>query len=203
MIDSRRPFLAAADAYVAQVARIPLDALTGPGLGEWDLRALVGHASRSLVTVDTYLEQPTTEAAVPTAAAYYAAIAAAGGPGGPEIVERGRAAGAALGDDPAAYVAALFRRVRDKVNDVDPSFLLTTIVGGMRLEEYLRTRTFELVVHGLDIDRACGVSAPFDLSAMVDATTLAAEIATATGLGREVLLGLTGRAPLPAGFSVV
>ena len=42
-------------AFAAQVDRIPADAWDGPGLGEWDLRALVGHASRSLVTVLTYL----------------------------------------------------------------------------------------------------------------------------------------------------
>jgi hypothetical protein len=203
MIDSRRPFLAAAEAFVEQVSRIPHDALTGPGLGEWDLRALVGHASRSLVTVDTYLEQPTTEEAVPTAAAYYAAIAAAGGAGGPEIVERGRAAGVALGDDPAGYVAALFGRVRDKVDAVDPSYLLTTIVGGMRLDEYLRTRTFELVVHGLDIAAATGVEPELAEEPLVDAATLACEVAVTTGRGRELLLALTGRADLPTGFSVV
>ena len=32
--------------------------------------------------------------------------------------------------------------------------VISTIFGGMRLSDYLPTRTFELVVHGLDIARA-------------------------------------------------
>ena len=107
MIDSRTTFLSAATAFTDQVARIPPDRLTGRGLGDWDLRALVGHTSRSLVTVETYLDQPATDVDVPSAADYYLAIAAAGGASGPEIVERGRQAGLALGDDPAAFVADL------------------------------------------------------------------------------------------------
>lgn len=38
---ARLAFLSAARSYVAQVAAIPVSALSGPGLGEWDLRALV------------------------------------------------------------------------------------------------------------------------------------------------------------------
>src|SRR5262249_14294040 len=156
-----------------QVAAIPGTALSGPGLGAWDLRALVGHTSRSLVTVETYLDQPTTDVSVPTASRYYLAIASALAAGGPEIVERGRRAGHALGDDPAAYVAALADRVRVKLDAFDGGYTLTTIAGGMRLDEYLRTRTFELVVHGLDIQRACGVDPTSPKTALVDAATLA------------------------------
>ncbi len=203
MPDSRTTFLAAADSFAHQVSRIPLDALSGPGLGDWDLRALVGHASRSLVTVETYLDQPASEATVPSAAGYYLAIATAGGANSPEITERGRQAGAALGDDPAAYVAALATRVGDKLAHHAPDYVLTTIVGGMRLDEYLRTRTFELVVHGLDIGRACGVDPDLGEEALADAATLAAEVAARGGRGGELLLALTGRAPLPEAFSVV
>ena len=35
---------------------IPEAKWDGPGLGDWDLRSLVGHASRSLITVSTYLQ---------------------------------------------------------------------------------------------------------------------------------------------------
>ena len=203
MTDSRRTFLSAADSYVAQVARIPADTLTGPGLGDWDLRSLVGHASRSLVTVETYLDQPAETVDVETAAGYYVAIARTGGANGPAVVERGRQAGLALGDDPAAYVAGLADRVRTKVERYDASYALTTIAGGMRLEEYLRTRTFELVVHGHDIAAVSGVTPDLEDTALVDAATLAAEVAVMTGRGADLLLAATGRRPLPAGFSVV
>ncbi len=203
MTDSRTTYLSAAEAYVAQVAAIPPDSLTGPGLGDWDLRALVGHTSRSLVTVETYLDQPATEAVVPSAAHYYLAIAEVVGAGGPEIVERGRRAGLALGDEPASYVADLAGRVREKLAAFDASYLLTTIAGGMRLDEYLRTRTFELVVHGLDIEGASGVAPAFAQDPLVDATGLAAEVAALTGRAPDLLRAVTGRGSLPQGFSIV
>ena len=52
--ESRRAFSDAAKWFVQMVSGV-----TGgwdrPGLGEWDLRALVGHTSRSLLTVESYL----------------------------------------------------------------------------------------------------------------------------------------------------
>ncbi|MGC4111648.1 MAG: maleylpyruvate isomerase N-terminal domain-containing protein [Nocardioides sp.] len=195
--------MSSAASFAAQVARIPVAELDGPGLGQWDLRALVGHASRSLVTVDTYLEQPADEVVVGSAAEYYLAIAGALGAGDAAIVERGVAAGAALGGDPAAYVEDLRARVAEKLTSYDDSYLLTTIAGGMRLDEYLRTRTFELVVHGLDIAVASGVDPTFADGPLVDAGTLAAEVAALSGHGASLLLALTGRRSLPSGFSVV
>jgi hypothetical protein len=203
MIASRASYLSAAGCFVAQVAAIPVDALPGPGLGEWDLRSLVGHASRSLVTVETYLDQPADVVEVPTAAAYYLRIAESGGANSPAITERGRQAGVAMGDDPAAFVRDLAARVADKLTACDDAYVLTTIAGGMRLEEYLRTRIFELVVHGLDIAAACGVDPAFDEEPIVDATTLAAEAAARSGQGPDLLLAMTGRRSLRVDFTVV
>ena len=53
MSTPRTTFLAAAGTVADLVDAIPDTAWDGPGLGEWDLRALVGHTSRSLVTVVT------------------------------------------------------------------------------------------------------------------------------------------------------
>ncbi len=157
--------------------------------------------------METYLDRPAAEVAVPTAAAYYLTIAESGGANGPEVLERGRQAGLALGADPAGFVRGLATRVRQKLTTYDDGYVLTTIAGGMPLGEYLRTRTFELVVHGLDIERACGVGPRVGpasgSSALVDATTLAAEVAVLSGRGPDLLLALTGRAPLAEGFSVV
>jgi uncharacterized protein (TIGR03083 family) len=201
--DSRRAFLSAADSFVAQLAAIPITELDGPGLGDWDLRSLVGHTSRSLVTVETYLDQPADTVELPTAADYYLLIAASGAASGDAVAERGRAAGAALGDDPAGFVRDLAARVRAKLEAYDDAYVLTTIAGGMALGEYLRTRTFELVVHGLDIGRACGVEPALDDGALGDAASLAAEVAVRSGEGPALLAALTGRGELPAGFSIV
>jgi uncharacterized protein (TIGR03083 family) len=203
MTDSRSCFRSAARSFVTQVAQIPSETLDRPGLGDWDLRALVGHTSRSLVTVETYLDQPGQEVEVPTGAAYYLRIAAAGGANSPAVTERGRQAGAALGDDPASFVQELATRVTDMLTAYDDAYLLTTIVGAMRLDEYLRTRIFELVVHGFDIRAACGVDPVFEEDPLVDAATLAAEVAARSGRGAELLYALTGRGALPEDFSVV
>lgn len=52
-------FASAAAAFARLVRAVPETAWDGPGLGEWDLRALVGHTSRSLITVSDYLRTHT------------------------------------------------------------------------------------------------------------------------------------------------
>ena len=42
-----------------------------PGLGEWDVRSLVGHTSRALLTVETYLSRPAEVVEVESTAEYY------------------------------------------------------------------------------------------------------------------------------------
>jgi uncharacterized protein (TIGR03083 family) len=192
-------FSEAARAYAGLVAAIAPEQWTAPGLGEWDLRALVGHTSRSLITVETYLGQPAVTEQLTSPAAYLAAI---GTVDPASVADRGRAAGEALGDDPTGFVRVLVDRVLPLVTgDHDP--LITTVGGGMRLRQYLPTRTFELVVHGMDIAAAAGVPDDLPAAAVAEATVLAARVAAALGDGPPVLRALTGRGGLPAGFSVV
>ena len=54
-MDNRPLYFAAAEAFIALVERVPGDAWQRAGLGVWDVRALVGHTSRSLSTVRDYL----------------------------------------------------------------------------------------------------------------------------------------------------
>jgi uncharacterized protein (TIGR03083 family) len=198
---AEKHFAEAATAYAALVAGITPNQWAEPGLGEWDVRALVGHTSRSLVTVETYLGQPAASEDLPSPAAYLAAGLGKADPAA--VADRGRAAGQALGEDPAGFVRALVDRVLPMVaGDDDP--LITTVGGGMRLRQYLPTRTFELVVHGLDISRATGLSAPdYSAGLLTEVLSLAAAAAVLGGRGPELLLALTGRTTLPSGFSVV
>lgn len=204
MAASVSTFESAARSFAGLVHRIPADRWDGPGLGEWDLRSLVGHTSRSLITVSTYLQTSADRVDVATPQEYYLRIReVAAGLGGDAIVERGRQAGRELGDDPAAAVDELVEQVMAELQTAgDP---LIAVIGGLglRLHTYLPTRTFELAVHGLDIARATGL--PFDLPTDVldEATTLAARIAVATGRGDDLLMSLTGRDTLPPSFSVV
>ncbi len=176
----------------------------GPGLGDWDLRALVGHTSRSLVTVIEYLKGPAPNGPLVDAPGYYLAVRDVSATAGAEaIVERGRQAGRDLGDDPAAAVSALVATACSDVEQAgDP---VISVIGGIciTLSEYLQTRVFELVVHGLDIARATGRDYRPSEQVLEAATVLAARIATRSGRGGSLLLGLTGRAELGDGFSVV
>ncbi|MGB2920006.1 MAG: maleylpyruvate isomerase N-terminal domain-containing protein [Mycobacterium sp.] len=202
--EPRVVFASAAESFAALVRRIPDGRWDGPGLGEWDLRSLVGHTSRSLVTVSTYLQTAAGHEDVLDAADYYAKIHdLAAGMGTAAIVERGRQAGRDLGADPVAAISTLVARVRSDLDGVgDP---LIEVIGGLgiRLNSYLPTRTFELAVHGMDIaGTVCVEFAPPD-DVLAEAATLAAHIGVRLGRGPEVLLALTGRAGLPPGFSVV
>ena len=198
--DSRRAFADAAEWFVSTAALVG-DRWTRPGLGAWDVRSLVGHTSRSLLTVETYLAQPAAAVEVESAADYYRATrAAARGQG---VEARGREAGAALGTDPAHAVAEIAARVLPLVESCDGTELVTTFAGGMRLRDYLPTRTFELVVHGLDIAAATGQAASPPALALRDAVQLAAELALLQGDGATLLLAVTGRRPLPENFSVL
>lgn len=196
-------YLGAATTFARVVNHIDPASWRTPGLGAWDLRALVGHTSRALVTVLNYLDQPAEAEDLESPQQYYAVTGKLGATNAAAIVERGRRAGRELGDNPAATVNALIERVTAKLEHADPDALIHTIGGGMRIRHYLPTRTFELVVHSLDITAATGLQAALTPAALAHATRLAADIAIELGRGPTVLQALTGRARLPHGFSVV
>jgi uncharacterized protein (TIGR03083 family) len=198
--DSLRAFADAADAFVGLVARVG-PRWEQPGLGEWDVRSLVGHATRSFLTLEAYLARPAEAVDVTTPAHYFQAARSIAA--GPDVAERGREAGRALGDDPASAVAQISTRVRDLVAGRDGSELLTTVVGGMRLSEYLPTRTFELTVHGADLAAALGEPLDLPVSAARQALRIIEELAVADGLAAPLLFAATGRSPLPPGFTVL
>lgn len=197
-------FESAARSFADLVRRLPDDAWAGPGLGEWDLRALVGHASRSLVTVIDYLRTSAEQEDIASPQQYYAWTADYIKNAGAEaIVERGRQAGHDLGADPVHAVDDLVERaVAELATTGDP---LIQVIGGLgiRLHTYLPTRTFELAVHSLDIGRATGLAVALPADVLESAAVLAATIGVEMGRGDIVLLSLTGREPLPPGFSVV
>jgi uncharacterized protein (TIGR03083 family) len=197
---SREAFEVAADWFVRTTAEIG-DRWEQPGLGVWDVRALVGHASRSFVTVESYLAQPAASVEIASTVDYYRATSAIAS--GPDVAQRGRDAGAALGADPAAAVAELASRVSRLVDSCDGSELLTSIVGGIRLTDYLPTRTFELTVHTADLATALGQPVDVPVNAARQALRIVGDLALGEGLAGPLLLAATGRPGLPAGFSVL
>lgn len=193
----------AASAWAAQVvASLPETAWEGPGLGGWNMRALVGHTSRAMLTVEQYLGTPASQESVRSAEAYYERVAELPGADAGAVLQRGIEAGLALGESPDVAFAAIARRVSELLeNETDR--LISTLAGGMMLSNYLPTRTFELIVHGLDIARAADIEVEPPERCLARVAELGVSLALNSGSGTPLLMALTGRVELPAGFSVL
>ncbi len=198
--DHARDFVDAARAFVDQVRRLPGDVWDRPALGTWSTRTLVGHGGRSISTVIEYAAHEADDVDLPEALDYYRRASERSTPQTRAAIDtRAVVAGAALGLDPAAHLDELLADV-EPVLDRAGDWLIATPLGGMPFAEYLRTRTFELVVHGLDLAAATGVPYATPESALRRSVELAAGIAAAHGDGVDLLRSLTGRAPgLPGG----
>lgn len=206
-MDSPRTYVATAHAFAELIDALPADRLSGPGLGDWSLRDLVGHTvSAGLAGLLEALGHPATTEDVSSAESYYA-LAKTVDPAVHQAAVAhstvdARDWGARLGDQPGQVRQVVDRAVA-AVSAADPDALVTTAGGGMRLARWLPTRTFELVVHGMDIAAAAGPPFNPPVDAIADSAALAARVAAVTGEGRTVLLALTGRRALTEGFSVI
>ncbi|GIF04043.1 maleylpyruvate isomerase N-terminal domain-containing protein [Actinoplanes siamensis] len=207
-MDFRRTFRSAAIAYAGLVAAIPPERLDGPGLGEWTLRELLGHTvSSALRQVPEVLATRAPQVEVATPEGYFAYARSAP----PELVAAAaaasaadaRAAAEALGDQPVEAVSAVIGRATEALSQVGDDDVVATPVGGMRVRAWLPTRTFELVVHGLDAAGAAGCEFAAPVETIAEAVTLATRTALGLGNGAPLLRALTGREPLPPGFSMV
>ena len=173
-----------------------------PALGVWSRRDLVGHTSRSLLTVASYLRDGPVQVEAASPVDYFvrsrAALADADA-----VAARGRAAGQALGNDPAAAVALIAERVLPVVAAAGVDAYVETPVATMWLDDYLPTRTFELVVHGCDLATACGLDADVPMRAAAQAGAVLVALAAHDGTVADLLLAATGRRRLPEGFTVL
>ena len=198
----RARYAGAAQAFLELTRQIPDQAWSRPALGEWDVRALTGHTSRALTTVETYLATAAAGKRVAGPVGYFLAVRGATSPDA--IAQRGRETGEALGEDPAAAVRALVQRVTELVRNTPDGAPVATPAGPMTLIDYLPTRTFELAVHTLDLARALGLPPPASLAPAVAASLeLAGAIGSRLPAAGELLLLLTGRTGLPEGLSVL
>ncbi len=202
-VTSASLFSRSAESFIGILRKITPGQWDQPGLGSWTVRSLAGHTARAILTVENYLSQEEPgDVTIPTAAEYYTSVFAQFTDDA-AVAARGVEAGEWLGDDAVGQVSAALGRARAMI-DSQPANRIVSIGGmGILLSEYLRTRIFELVVHTIDLSRATGIPHDLPAAAIADAVSLASSTAALRGDGEALLLALTGRGPLPDGFSVV
>lgn len=185
--------------FAEVVEQIPEGAWEQPGLGSWSVRELVAHTVRIIDRTAAYagVSGPVD---TKSAAAYY--VRAMSTPGVNEaIAERARASVGLLGDDPARAARTIGERTLAVVAALDDDASAVTPFGTLRVADYLPTRILEVVLHTLDIARAVGIAVVPARSALSVTLSLLAEMAAEHGDGEAVALALSGRQPLPDGYS--
>lgn len=207
-MDFRWVYKSAATVFADLVSRVPDDRWDAPGLGEWSVRELTAHtASSALLQVPPVLATRAASPVVLSPEAYW--VFARTVPA--EIVEAAhrasvedaKATATALGADVPAAILDATRAATAALSAVADDDVVETVIGGMRVRDWLSTRTFELVVHGLDLARAAAIDVEFAPEALSFTASQAARVAIAVGDGASVLRALTGREALPAGYSIL
>ncbi|MFF3339120.1 sterol carrier family protein [Streptomyces flavidovirens] len=150
-------------------------------LGDWTVRELAAHVSMAVGAVIRCLEQPAPPKQEVTLLDWPFATA----PRATRISEDTKAITASAPD-----LDALYERTRARLAELLPAApddrLLASRVGAMRLDDYLVTRTVELVVHTDDLNRAAGLAVPYDRQALAACTRLLADALAVKAPGGSV-----------------
>ena len=148
-------------------------------LGEWTVRDLVAHIGMALTAVHRSLALP--EPPKQDAVLLDWPFATAASSSAIDEFTRGLAA-----DHPDldAYLADVDRTLRDLLAEHPGTRILPTNAGALLLDDYLVTRTVELVVHTDDLAAAVpGLEVPYDRHALAAATRLLADALAAKAPG--------------------
>lgn len=200
--DIRKTYLEAGEYFGGVVDQVDIDAWDDPALGEWCVRDLAGHTYRSFTTVLSYSDKPGEKVDLERPVDYFLkAFESLSDP--KQVAERGRAAGLEIIDDPRMMVRGFAMYVKNKLEELDDGHIMGTPVGGIRLIDYLPTRTFELIIHTMDLAKAVGVEAPPPERGMAATLEILGQIAHHRGQGPDVIRGVTGRGGLSNRFSVL
>jgi uncharacterized protein (TIGR03083 family) len=200
---STTDFETAAHSFLDLVAEVKPAQWNEPALGVWDVRSLVGHTARAILLVEQYLlAEPAPEVTTPDAEAYYVQVFTEY-TDNEAIAARGVEAGKALNENSGAEFEAALSRALTLVTTNGPDRIVAIGTIGIPLGEYLRTRVFELVVHGMDIAKATNQRHGIPSEIIANVADLAARVAVRKGSGEDILFALTGRRPLPPRYSIL
>lgn len=91
----------------------------------------------------------------------------------------------------------------DRVKSTPGHAVVATPFGAMTLEGYLPTRVVELTVHTCDLSAALHREAAVPPDAAAATFAVLGALAAADASAAPALLALTGRRPLPPGYSLM
>ena len=192
----RNAFLQAAAEAANLVGRRDLgDKWNEPStLADLEIGALAGHLARAVLTAHWYLDMPEPDPPTISAGEYFASVRA-DHDSERNVGIRERAAEAARGGWARLYldVGNALDHLRRRLPDERADHRIPAGERALLLDEYLRTRIVELVVHTGDLCRSLEIPVP----AMPDATRIAIGVLLDTALIRHgadgVLLALSRR----------
>ena len=198
----RETYLEAGEFFARVVDNVDIDGWEAPALGEWCVRDLTGHTYRAFTTVLSYSAKPGDKVELERPVDYFLkAFETLADP--KQVAERGRAAGLEIIDDPKMMVRGFAMYVKNKLGELSDDHIMATPVGGIRLIDYLPTRTFELIIHTLDLAKALGVDDEPPENGMEATLQILGQLALYRGRAPDLILAATGRHGLPDGFSVL
>ncbi|HET9600086.1 MAG TPA: maleylpyruvate isomerase N-terminal domain-containing protein [Acidimicrobiales bacterium] len=196
-LTTRSAFTDAAAVFLATVAAVADDQWEQPGVGEWTVRELTAHAIRSFETLERLCDTAAATPVVESASAYYRVVAEL-----PDVhrgvAQRAREAAARL-VEPVRSAGTAAERALDRLAATPDDHVGESFVGPMRFGDYLPTRLVELGIHTLDLQGSTGQTLTLPRSAVGVILGVLADLTD----GPTVLLALTGRRPLPAGFNLL
>jgi Mycothiol maleylpyruvate isomerase N-terminal domain len=194
----RAAFEEAAATFLATVTKVQQHQWDLPGVGVWNVRELTAHTLRALTTIEQYLmAEPIVDRVLDDATDYYR-TALGDANVHASVAERGRAAGAQL-TDPVGESEATAQRVLALVASTADDEPVNTSVGQMMFSEYLATRTAELALHTIDIQRATGQATTLHPAT----SSLVVGVVGALADPIRLLCALTGRGALPDDYNVL
>jgi Mycothiol maleylpyruvate isomerase N-terminal domain len=193
------PFLEAAAAAADLLAQPKVEQQWGDAsvLEYFSVSGLAGHLLRGLTTVDTYLGSPPATEEPISAGEYFTRLTSSDidAPGNQAIRTRGEEM-AANGPTAVANAArATYERLSVRLPDENPKRHLR-VAGDlvMTLDDYLRTRVVELVIHGDDLASSVGLAfGPVSSDLATTAISTLVEVARVRHGDMAVLRGLTRR----------
>lgn len=158
-----KAFVEESQALDETLAGVPAEAWTRQALGQWNIAQLVAHLVRAATRVATYLDAEVHGDPVVDRVSYWRYDDAAEAP---EIARRAVREAAKVDAEtlPALFTEG-WRASAERAAQVGDSHVLATIMGPMRVDEYLATRVLELVVHHTDLRAALDLPAASTIAA--------------------------------------